>query len=172
MTMLSVGQVANVGEQTPCADRLLLYFRLSTNHAVLFDSWGVTWRRHSLCWLSWLLRCTGISAAEVATEAPPPDEAQFVAIWDALCEGRLPAPMAGPADGAAGGASALTTAARHEKYVKGKLSVAADHFNRDYKKGFQYLEVVASSRPDPNINPGRAKHRSAGRGSQPHTVLA
>ena len=89
-------------------------------------------------------RCTGISAAEVAAEAPPPDEAQFVAVWEALCEGRLPAPLedrdAGCTHGDAG-PSALTIAARHEKYVKGKLSVAADHFNRDYKKGFQYLEV-------------------------------
>ena len=80
-------------------------------------------------------------------EAPPPDEAQFVAIWEALCEGRLPAPIADGGSAAAGPAgagaegSALTVAARHEKYVKGKLSVAADHFNRDYKKGFQYLQV-------------------------------
>ena len=91
-----------------------------------------------------LCRCTGISAAEVAAEAPPPTEAQFVAIWEALCDGRLPAPMEGGGsahDGGAEGASALTVAARHEKYVKGKLSVAADHFNRDYKKGFQYLQV-------------------------------
>ena len=80
----------------------------------------------------------------MAAEAPPSDEAQFVAIWDALCEDRLPAPMA---DGGAGGASTLTTAARHEKFVKGKLSVAADHFNRDYKKGFQYLQVLPRPRP-------------------------
>jgi len=92
-----------------------------------------------------LCRCTGISAAEVAAEAPPPDEAQFVAIWEALCDGRLPAPMgdggSGADGGSAGGASEMTVAARHEKHVKGKLSVAADHFNRDYKKGFQYLQV-------------------------------
>ena len=99
----------------------------------------------SLKQCSSLCRCTGISAAEVAAEAPPPDEAQFVAIWEALCDGRLPAPMeGGSADGGAE-ASALTVAARHEKYVKGKLSVAADHFNRDYKKGFQYLQVLLGS---------------------------
>jgi len=91
-------------------------------------------------------RCTGISAAEVAAEAPPPDEAQFVAIWEALCDGRLPAPMEGGSADGDGGASALTVAARHEKHVKGKLSVAADHFNRDYKKGFQYLQVRLGSR--------------------------
>ena len=29
-----------------------------------------------------------------------------------------------------------------EKLVKNRLAVAAEHFNRDYKKGFQYLQVV------------------------------
>ena len=31
-----------------------------------------------------------------------------------------------------------------EKLLKNKLSVAAEHFNRDYKKGFQYLQVSCS----------------------------
>jgi len=31
--------------------------------------------------------------------------------------------------------------ARVEKHVKSRLAVAADHFNRDYKKGFQFLQV-------------------------------
>lgn len=29
-----------------------------------------------------------------------------------------------------------------EKHLKTKLAVAADHFNRDYRKGFQYLQVI------------------------------
>ena len=28
-----------------------------------------------------------------------------------------------------------------EKHAKTRLAVAADHFNRDYKKGFQFLQV-------------------------------
>ena len=28
-----------------------------------------------------------------------------------------------------------------EKHAKSRLAVAADHFNRDYKKGFQFLQV-------------------------------
>ena len=36
---------------------------------------------------------------------------------------------------------ALAETARLEKLVKNKLAVAADHFNRDYKKGFQFLQV-------------------------------
>ncbi len=28
-----------------------------------------------------------------------------------------------------------------EKHAKNRLAVAADHFNRDYKKGFQFLQV-------------------------------
>ena len=39
---------------------------------------------------------------------------------------------------------ALAETARLEKHVKNKLAVAADHFNRDYKKGFQFLQVNAS----------------------------
>ena len=37
----------------------------------------------------------------------------------------------------------LAETARLEKHVKNKLAVAADHFNRDYKKGFQFLQVKA-----------------------------
>ena len=29
-----------------------------------------------------------------------------------------------------------------EKHAKTRLAVAADHFNRDYKKGFQFLQVT------------------------------
>jgi len=31
-----------------------------------------------------------------------------------------------------------------EKHAKTRLAVAADHFNRDYKKGFQFLQVPLS----------------------------
>lgn len=31
---------------------------------------------------------------------------------------------------------------RCEKYFKGRLTVAADHFNRDPKKGFQFLQEI------------------------------
>ena len=37
-----------------------------------------------------------------------------------------------------------------ERHAKSRLAVAADHFNRDYKKGFQFLQVRArycSSQP-------------------------
>lgn len=30
-----------------------------------------------------------------------------------------------------------------ERRAKAKLALAAEHFNRDYKKGFQFLQVVA-----------------------------
>jgi len=33
--------------------------------------------------------------------------------------------------------------ARLEKHLKGRLAAAAEHFNRDHKKGFQYLQVSA-----------------------------
>lgn len=31
--------------------------------------------------------------------------------------------------------------ARVEKFLKGRLAAAAEHFNRDSKKGFQYLQA-------------------------------
>ena len=36
---------------------------------------------------------------------------------------------------------ALVETALLEKWVKGRLAIAADHFNRDYKKGIQFLQV-------------------------------
>lgn len=36
---------------------------------------------------------------------------------------------------------AVMETARVEKHVKSRLAVAAEHFNRDYKKGFQFLQV-------------------------------
>ena len=35
----------------------------------------------------------------------------------------------------------MATVALLEKHAKTRLAVAADHFNRDYKKGFQFLQV-------------------------------
>ena len=35
--------------------------------------------------------------------------------------------------------------ARVEKHVKSRLAVAAAHFNRDYKKGFQFLQVIPAA---------------------------
>jgi len=36
--------------------------------------------------------------------------------------------------------------ARAEKFLKSKLAAAAEHFNRDQKKGFQYLQVRGMKR--------------------------
>ena len=35
----------------------------------------------------------------------------------------------------------VATVALLERHAKTRLAVAADHFNRDYKKGFQFLQV-------------------------------
>lgn len=37
--------------------------------------------------------------------------------------------------------AAAADAALAEKAAKARLALAADHFNRDYKKGFQFLQV-------------------------------
>jgi hypothetical protein len=41
-----------------------------------------------------------------------------------------------------GAADSPAETARAEKYLKGRLAAAADHFNRDQKKGFQYLQTL------------------------------
>lgn len=57
--------------------------------------------------------------------------------------------LAGPGPmqllGGAGGAPPSSAdLARVEKFLKGRLAAAAEHFNRDQKKGFQYLQVGGS----------------------------
>ncbi len=78
------------------------------------------------------------------------DPKQLQAIWNALCKGE-PAPLIPHKHprGAHGKGDeaedlkllAVMETARVEKHVKSRLAVAADHFNRDYKKGFQFLQV-------------------------------
>lgn len=77
------------------------------------------------------------------------DPKQLQAIWNALCKGD-PAPLIphnhprgahGKGDEAEDSKLAVMETARVEKHVKSRLAVAADHFNRDYKKGFQFLQV-------------------------------
>ncbi len=63
----------------------------------------------------------------------------------ASCAGAIAGNGAGAGRPAAGGDWALAAAARREKAVKQRLVVAADHFNRDYRKGLQYLQVVPPS---------------------------
>lgn len=111
-----------------------------------------------------MCRCKGGHAHPPDSDDSFHDPKRLLEVWNALTNGRLPpVPTHKPAAGqhdklsighdlAADGNSssskqaALTESARLEKYVKGRLAVAADHFNRDYKKGFQFLQVPASSR--------------------------
>lgn len=61
----------------------------------------------------------------------------YIDIWTPLCDGLAPpiAEMAGlPAD------ASLADIARAEKALKAKIVAAAEHFNRDQKKGFQFLQ--------------------------------
>ena len=89
------------------------------------------------------------------------DPKQLQAIWTALCTDQ-PAPLV-PLKHARGGRGAegeeedakllaVMETARVEKHVKSRLAVAADHFNRDYKKGFQFLQVISKSTKHPKEN--------------------
>ena len=83
--------------------------------------------------------------------SPKDDPKQLQAIWTALCTGQpaplLPLKHPRGVHGAGDEAEdtkllAVMETARVEKHVKSRLAVAADHFNRDYKKGFQFLQVI------------------------------
>jgi hypothetical protein len=51
--------------------------------------------------------------------------------------------LGGSSDG--NGNNCVVSAARQEKAVKQRLVVAAEHFNRDHRKGLQYLQVRLAS---------------------------
>eukprot|EP00887_Chlorella_sp_A99_P008000 scaffold12.g8000.t1 len=86
---------------------------------------------------------TGASEADPGHLAPLSDPPAFVDIWTPLCAGRHPPVLraVGGAlrDGREGGVAEV---ARAEKYLKGRLATAAEHFNRDQKKGFAYLQSM------------------------------
>lgn len=54
------------------------------------------------------------------------------ALWSAGADGKAPE-------------FAWVRSVQSEKYLKGLLHIAADHFNRDPKKGFQFLQVCRPS---------------------------
>lgn len=103
-------------------------------------------------------RCQGSSSwdAEAEPVVQPVSPEQLRTVWEALASGR-PAPrgigaeaLHGAEQPSSGADNELAVSARMEKQVKQRLTVAADHFNRDYRKGFQYCQVpdaVWSGRP-------------------------
>lgn len=98
-----------------------------------------------------------MSSWEDSEEATSPPE--MVMVWEACCSNAPPPllphrsredrPTNGDLDSPHARAKAKLEQERQlmietallEKLLKNKLSVAAEHFNRDYKKGFQYLQV-------------------------------
>lgn len=95
-----------------------------------------------------ICRCNGTRAWDDGDLSD--DKRQLQAVWGALCEGG-PTPLATPKHRPASHDRneekvdakllQLMETARVEKHVKSRLAVAAAHFNRDYKKGFQFLQV-------------------------------
>ncbi|DBA68573.1 TPA: hypothetical protein ACH3X2_013515 [Trebouxia sp. C0005] len=93
--------------------------------------------------------CSGVHSWDDGSHKDDPKQLQ--AIWNALCKGE-PAPLIphkhprgahGKGDEAEDAKLlAVMETARVEKHVKSRLAVAADHFNRDYKKGFQFLQTL------------------------------
>lgn len=69
------------------------------------------------------------------------DPVQFIELWSALCNGQQP-PITNGMQVPGGGTASWVDIVRMEKYLKGRLAVAADHFNRDHKKGFQFLQAL------------------------------
>ncbi|KAL0041048.1 hypothetical protein WJX77_003321 [Trebouxia sp. C0004] len=93
--------------------------------------------------------CSGVHSWDDGSHKDDPKQLQ--AIWNALCKCE-PAPLVphkhprgthGKGDEAEDSKLlAVMETARVEKHVKSRLGVAADHFNRDYKKGFQFLQTL------------------------------
>ena len=81
--------------------------------------------------------------------APLADPAAYADIWEPLSAGAHPelGSMLLERQGQVGPAEQ----ARLEKFLKGRLAAAAEHFNRDQKKGVQYLQVGLS----PSCGQGR-----------------
>ena len=95
--------------------------------------------------------------------APPPDLDLpcFVDVWTPMVKGEMfhLGPLIAAADAAASNGPLSSTgpldleqgghpsdygklrSAVHEKHMKQKVSLAVDHFNRDFKKGFQFLQA-------------------------------
>ena len=82
-----------------------------------------------------------LPAADSASQAPLADPPAFLDIWSPLCAGTHP--QLGALLGKDSAAASPAEVARMEKFLKGRLAAAADHFNRDQKRGFQYLQVCA-----------------------------
>lgn len=83
-------------------------------------------------------RLPSLRCADPLLLAPPADPPEFMDIWAGLVRG---APLAlGPMLPPGGGGDPAEVA-RVEKFLKGRLVSAAEHFNRSEKKGFQYLQV-------------------------------
>ncbi|EFN55517.1 hypothetical protein CHLNCDRAFT_133932 [Chlorella variabilis] len=80
-----------------------------------------------------------LNPADSGGTAPLSDPPAFLDIWSPLACGAYP-PLDAMLGGGGGGGPA--EAARVEKYLKGRLAAAAEHFNRDQKKGFQYLQSL------------------------------
>ncbi|KAI3425868.1 hypothetical protein D9Q98_007841 [Chlorella vulgaris] len=82
--------------------------------------------------------CNGVSDLDAGSTVPLSGPESYVDIWSSLCAGDYPPLEAMLGDRAASPAER----ARVEKFLKGRLAAAADHFNRDSKKGFQFLQSL------------------------------
>ncbi|KAL4436787.1 hypothetical protein ABPG75_003926 [Micractinium tetrahymenae] len=85
--------------------------------------------------------CNGVADLDPGGLGPLEDPSEFVDIWSALSTGSHP-PLGQMLGQPAGAELAPAELARSEKFLKGKLAAAAEHFNRDQKKGFQYLQSL------------------------------
>ncbi|CAL8465729.1 g5265 [Coccomyxa elongata] len=99
-------------------------------------------------------RCSQASRVEAADASEGP--LNIGGVWDALCSGQPPPGAPRRPDGisydstgvneasTSGSKGEASTAAAMllEKHAKSRLAVAADHFNLDYKKGFQFLQSL------------------------------
>ncbi|CAD7697886.1 unnamed protein product [Ostreobium quekettii] len=88
--------------------------------------------------------CTDGTTAQLPPE-PKAELPHYIDIWGNLLEGRSPGLEVFANEVSTSGREHLDTMVqliRLEKAIKRRVSVAADHFNKDFKKGFQYMQAM------------------------------
>eukprot|EP00803_Ostreobium_quekettii_P003636 evm.model.scf_117.13 EVM.evm.TU.scf_117.13 scf_117:109917-120401(+) len=88
--------------------------------------------------------CTDGTTAQLPPE-PKAELPNYIDIWGNLLEGRSPGLEVFINEVSTSGRDQVDAGVqliRLEKAIKRRVSVAADHFNKDFKKGFQYMQAM------------------------------
>jgi len=83
----------------------------------------------------------GIEVDEEEGGSPDTSSTAYADIWSSLVDGKEPL-IDNVGSSSKSSDYAWVRSVQGEKHLKGRLNIAADHFNRDPKKGFQFLQAI------------------------------